>query len=182
MDEFDPVLTEIDRLIQFSRLKEIEFIMGTDARERRHEIRGALKRLPPGAYLLGTGPSTVGIIALDTDEVVLGRPPTIIEGPSERIADHYAMDTLYFTPREVSRMHAKLVTQMVQSAAHHLLIDLGSTCGTFVNQIRVNPDGEGILLEHGDVISLGPSRTSTYMYFRVTRARVNGDDESTRIS
>lgn len=168
MGEFDPILLEIDRLIQLSRLKEVEFIMSTDIGERIHEIAGALRRLPPGAYLLGTGPSTVGIISLDTDQVVLGRPPTIIEGPTERIADHYATDTLYFAPREVSRTHAKLVTELTPSGAHHHLIDLHSTCGTFVNQVRVNPDGDGVLLEHGDVISLGPSRTSTYVYYRVT--------------
>ena len=167
MDDTDPILLEIDRLIRLSRLREIEFIMGTDRTERVREIRGALRHLRPGAYLLGTGPSTVGIIPLNGREVVLGRRPTVLEEPSKSIADYSAADTLYFVPREVSRAHARVTLELVGEDTQNILSDLHSTCGTFVNDDQVDPEGIGVILKHGDVISLGPSRTSTYIYYEV---------------
>jgi pSer/pThr/pTyr-binding forkhead associated (FHA) protein len=182
MDEPDPILEEIDRLIRLSRLKEIEYIMSTDVSERLHEIRAALKRLQPGAYLLGTGPSTVGIVSLNTDEVVLGRPATVIESTSASGPDHYATDTLFFVPREVSRNHAKVIRQTVDHGVQHIVVDLNSTCGTFVNDARVGTDGAGTLLRHGDIVSLGPSRTSTYVYYRATVRRDTADIGESAVS
>ena len=165
--EDDPLLLSIDKLIRLSRLKEIEFIMSHDRAERLRGIRAALRRLQPGQYLLGTGPSTVGIIPLDNRDVVLGRPPTLLEAPCEDKPDHWAIDTLYFVPREVSRAHAKLIADPTDSGLHHRLIDLNSTCGTFLNQTKLQTGGPGAPLRHGDVISLGPSQTSTYVYYHV---------------
>jgi pSer/pThr/pTyr-binding forkhead associated (FHA) protein len=167
MDEIDPIFLEIDRLIRQSRLKEIEFIMSMDASERVYEMKAALERLGPGEYLLGTGPSTVGIVPLNGRDVVLGRPPTMVEGPARDPADCCAADTLYFVPREISRTHAKIVRQTGSFGVRHLLIDLNSTCGTFVNEMPVDPHGPGAILSHGDVVSLGPSQTNTYVYYRV---------------
>jgi hypothetical protein len=166
MDEVDPIFFEIDRMIRHSRLKEIEFIMSTDVTERVREITTALDRLGPGEYLLGTGPSTVGIVPLNVQNVVLGRPPTIVEGPSKELADCCAVDTLYFVPREISRTHAKVMRQTGIAGVRHILIDLNSTCGTFVNEMPVDPNGAGVVLQHGDIISLGPSQTSTYVYYK----------------
>lgn len=168
MDEADPLFVTIDKLIRLSRLKELEFIMNSDQTDRVHEIRSALRRLEPGQYLVGTGPSTVGIIALDSQEIVLGRPPTVLEPPSASSPDYWATDTLYFVPREVSRRHARITTRVTDAGPRYVLHDLNSTCGTFVNDTQVDPSSGGILLEHGDVISLGPSRTSTYVYYEVT--------------
>ena len=169
MDEHDPILEEIDKLIRLSRLKEIEYIMGTDVSERIHEIRMALQRLRRGAYLLGTGPSTVGIVSLNTEEVVLGRPPTIMEEAVASGPDTYATDTIFFVPREVSRNHAKVVRRTSGAEPTHVVIDLNSTCGTFVNDVRIEAGDAGLVLQHGDIISLGPSRTSTYVYYRAKR-------------
>lgn len=165
MDDNDPIVFEIDRLIRSSHLREIEFIMDMDRAERIREIRSALRRLGPGGYLLGTGPSTVGIIPLNRGEVVLGRPPTVLEDPAVSIADYTAVDTLYFVPREVSRTHAKVTTERLGDEVRHVLTDLHSTCGTFVNDNQVDPDGIGVILRHADIISLGPSRASTYIYY-----------------
>jgi hypothetical protein len=182
MGEIDPILLEIDRLIRLSRLKELEFIMSTDTVERMQEITAALEHLGSGEYLLGTGPSTIGIVPLNAREVVLGRPPTVLETPSESVADYCAVDTLYFVPREVSRLHAKILRQSgnLGNGPRHILIDLKSTCGTFVNEVLVDPNGTGVVLRHGDVISLGPSQTSTYVYYKAAPAprRVNGNGET----
>lgn len=174
MDESNSLFVTIDKVIRLSRLKELEFIMSSDQTERVREIRAALRRLEPGQYLIGTGPSTVGIIALNNREIVLGRPPTVLEPPSASAPDYWATDTLYFVPREVSRKHARIALRAVNGGFCHVLIDLHSTCGTFVNDRQVDPDGTGIVLRHGDVISLGPSRTSTYVYYEATRS-ANGE-------
>ncbi|MDI9433836.1 MAG: FHA domain-containing protein [Sedimentisphaerales bacterium] len=167
MDETDPLFVTIDKLIRISRLKEIEFIMGSDRADRIYEIQTALRRLEPGHYLLGTGPSTVGIIHLDDQDIVLGRPSTILEPPSAATPDYWATDTLYFVPREVSRNHVRVALRITDAGPRRVACDLNSTCGTFVNDTQVDPGGPGIALEHGDIISLGPSRISTYVYYEV---------------
>ncbi len=177
MDDINPLLLSIDKLIRLARLKEIEFIMSSDQGMRLKEIGAALQRLSAGQYLLGTGPSTAGIIPLDSHEIVLGRPPTVLEPPSESTADHWATDTLYFVPREVSRAHARVVAHVTEPGVQHRVTDLNSTCGTFVNESQVDPGDPGVLLAHGDIISLGPSRTSTYVYYRV-ESPTNGDAHS----
>ena len=168
MTEIDPILLKLDEQISLSRLKEVAFIVNTDLGERVSKMAKALKQLRPGAYLLGTGPSTVGIIPLVTDEVVLGRSATILEKPPELIVDRPAADTLYFVPREVSRTHAKVMRRRTGSDVQYAVIDLESTCGTFINGIRVDANDGGFALSHGDVLSLGPSQTSTYIFYAVS--------------
>ncbi|KPK43064.1 MAG: hypothetical protein AMJ65_06895 [Phycisphaerae bacterium SG8_4] len=166
----DPILLEIDKLITGSRLKELAFIADTDITERIYKMDAVLKELKPGAYLLGTGSTTVGIIPLTVDEVALGRSPTALEEPGDAIIDYAATDTMYFAPREVSRSHAKVIRRITGSRLEYVVVDTQSTCGTFVNGMRVDPAGDGVVLFHGDVLSLGPSQTSTYMFYTVETA------------
>lgn len=182
MDAIDPILLQIEQLIRLSRFREIEFILSTDAEERVREIATAIGRLQSGGYLLGTGPATVGIIPLHAREVVLGRPPTTLEPPPERMADYCAVDTLYFVPREISRIHAKVVQRTDGLETRHVLIDMHSTCGTFINGIAVRPGGAGITLRRGDVISLGPSQTNTYVYYRVGQKGIRDTPEVRKMS
>ncbi|GAH35396.1 unnamed protein product, partial [marine sediment metagenome] len=70
-----------------------------------------------------------------------------------------------------SRTHAKIIRKVSNSDVQFIVIDLESTCGTFVNGSRVEPGDEGITLSHGDIVSLGPSQISTYVFYIV-------DDES----
>jgi hypothetical protein len=163
----DPILLEIDKLITGSRLREVAFIAGTDVTERICKMDTVLKELKPGAYLLGTGSTTVGIIPLTVDEVVLGRSATALEKPTDAIIDYAATDTLYFAPREVSRSHARVIRRIFGSETEYVVADMNSTCGTFVNGTSVDPDDRGIVLSHGDVLSLGPSQMSTYMFYVV---------------
>ena len=167
MHEIDPILLKLDKLISLSRLKDIAFIVSTDLAERISTMAIVLKQLRPGAYLLGTGPSTVGIIPLTVDEVVLGRSATILEKPTDTVIDFAAADTVYFVPREVSRTHAKVVRKVSNTDVHFIVVDLESSCGTFVNGSRVEPSDEGMELSHGDIVSLGPSQISTYVFYIV---------------
>ncbi len=161
MSEVDPIFIKLDQLISISRLHEMALIMNLDRRERIARMMLVIRQLRQGAYLLGTGPSTVGIIPLTVDEVVLGRAATPAEKPAETVVDYFVADTMYFGPCEVSRVHAKIV----RNGDVYTLLDLNSTCGTFANGEPVLPDGDGQPLSHGDVLSLGPSQISTYMFF-----------------
>lgn len=169
MNEIDLILLKLDKLISLSRLNELAFIVGTDLKQRLSKMAAVLGQLPSGAYLLGTGPSTVGIIPLTVDEVVLGRSATILEKPTDAVIDYAVADTLYFVPREVSRAHAKVVRRETNSDIEYVAMDLESTCGTFVNGTRIAPAAEGVALSHGDVLSLGPSQISTYMFYMVDK-------------
>lgn len=168
MNEIDPILLKLDKLISLSRLKEIAFIVSTDLTARISKMAAVLKQLRLGAYLLGTGPSTVGIIPLTVDEVVLGRSATVLEEPTDAVIDYAAADTTYFVPREVSRAHAKVIRHATGSKVEYMVVDLESTCGTFVNGARVEPGSEGVVLSHADVLSLGPSQISTYVFYTVS--------------
>ena len=81
------------------------------------------------------------------------------------VIDFTVADTLYFILREVSRTHAKVIRRRANSDVEFILKDVQSTCGTYVNGNHVDPNEDGILLSHGDVISLGPSLISTYMFY-----------------
>jgi pSer/pThr/pTyr-binding forkhead associated (FHA) protein len=164
MADIAPIILKIDQLISLSRLNELAAIMNTDRTDRLARIIAATDQLKPGAYLLGTGPATTGIIPLTVEEVVIGRAATPLEKPSDGIADYTVADTLYFGPRETSRLHARIVRRWTESVPIYVLMDMGSTCGTFVNGHRLE-GASGHTLVHGDVISLGASQVSTYVFF-----------------
>ncbi len=164
MAKVDPIILKIDQLISLSRLNELAAIMNTDRSDRLAHIMAAMQQLRPGAYLLGTGPATTGIIPLTVEEVVIGRAATPVEKPSDGIADYAVADTVYFGPRETSRLHAKVLRRWRESIPTFVLLDMGSTCGTFVNGQRLEGDS-GHVLAHGDVVSLGASQVSTYVFF-----------------
>lgn len=165
MTEIDPILFKMDKLISLSRLREMAFIMSTDIVQRVARMANVLERLRSGAYLLGTGPSTIGIIPLTVDEVVLGRSATILEEPSKTVIDYAASDTLYFVPREVSKTHAKVIRITTDSEVEYQVVDLQSTCGTFVNGTCIDTGDTGLPLSHGDILSLGPSQINTYVFY-----------------
>ena len=166
MADIDPIYMRMDELISLSRLQELALIVNSDRAERIARMMLVLSALQPGAYLLGTGPSTVGIIPLTVDEVVFGRLATPIEQPSETVVDYAVVDTLYFGPCEVSRVHAKVVRRNAHHGIRYAVVDLGSSRGTFVNGQAVAPDGDGTTIKHGDVLSLGPSQINTYMFYQ----------------
>lgn len=170
MGHIEQAAAKMDSLIGMSRLQELAVIVGLDRQARIAKLAEALTRLRPGAYLLGTGPSTVGVFLLSVEEVVLGRMATPGEEPSGQVVDFVVNDCLYLAPHEVSRAHAKIARQVDSGGVSYRLTDLRSTCGTFVNGEQLQPSVEGRVLSHGDVISLGPRQVSTYMFF-VAEAR-----------
>ena len=165
MDEIEMAAHFIDQAITRSRLNSLAVMLSLDCSQRVTRIAQALKLLPPGAYLLGTGPSTVGIIPLSVDEVILGRCATPSESHSDTIVDYTVADTAYFTPHEVSRVHAKVVRHQGSNGPEYALVDLSSRGGTFVNGRQLEENIESTL-SPGDALSLGPNQVSTYIFWK----------------
>ncbi|MBC8372938.1 MAG: FHA domain-containing protein [Planctomycetes bacterium] len=167
MKNLRAIAKKADHAIISSRLNSFAVMMTTDRTQRLTRISAVLKKLPEGAYLIGTGPSTVGIIPLTVEEVVLGRSATPLEEPADTVVDYEIGDTMYLGPHEVSRVHAKILRTRDSRGLEFSICDLESTCGTFVNGEQIDDKGVGRHLSHGDAISMGPSHTSTYLYVEV---------------
>lgn len=170
MKDVQAVTHKVDQAIIKSRLNSLTIMMMTDRSERLRRIATVLQRLPNGVYLIGTGPSTVGIIPVTVEEVVLGRAATPLEKPADGVVDYEVSDTMYLGPHEVSRLHAKVRRIREGTGWTVTAFDLGSTCGTFVNGEQIGGETEGKRLSHGDVIALGASHTSTYLVVEVDDA------------
>ena len=163
MNDLRTTAEKIDQTIIRSRLSSLAVMMRTDHSERLARIVAALNALPRGAYLVGTGPSTVGIIPLSVEEVVLGRSATPLEKSADTVVDYEIDDAMYLGPYEVSRVHAKIVRIQGSRGWEYTVCDLGSRCGTYVNGERIDAEGSHCSLSHGDLVSLGSSHTSTYL-------------------
>ena len=159
------IAADVDRLVLESRLRDLALVAQTDRGDRVGAIAAVISKLRPGGYLIGCGPYSCGILPLTVDEVVLGRPPSPLESLPDSVADYTLNDAVWMLPREASRIHAKITRYHCDdSTVEYCILDLASTCGTFVNGTRIDSDEGGQLLEHGDVISLGPSQINTYVF------------------
>lgn len=167
MSELRTIADKVDQAIIKSRLNSLAVMMTTDRTQRLTRISAVLTKLAKGAYLIGTGPSTVGIIPLTVEEVVLGRAATPLEKPADAVVDYEIGDAMYLGPHEVSRVHAKILRTQGDSGWEFSVCDLGSQCGTFINGERIDGEGACRALSHGDAISMGASHTSTYLYIEV---------------
>ena len=165
MDDLTALADRIDQQIVKSRLNAVASVMMTDRTARVEVIGKTLALLGPGAYLLGTGPSTSGIYPLSVDEAILGRSATPAEEPRDVAVDFLVSDAVYFSPQEVSRVHAKIVRKNAEAGPQYRLFDLNSTRGTFVNGDIMGGSANGRALKSGDVISLGSGNVSTYVFF-----------------
>lgn len=180
MNELGHIVDRLDSVITRARLNAIALMLTTDRSERLLRMAAALQKLPPGGYLLGAGPSTVGIIPLSVDEVVLGRSSTPLETPSETLVDYAVADTMYFTPMEVSRAHARVCRRREGAETFFTVEDMDSTCGTFVNGEELPAEAGPHELQPGDVISLGPNQISVYLFYVASEASdtENADSET----
>ena len=167
MSNLRAIAETVDHAVIKSRLNALAAMMMTDRADRLKRIAMSLSKLKPGAYLVGTGPSTTGIIPLTVEEVARGRSATPVEVPADVVVDYQVDDTMYLGPYEVSRVHAKVMREEARSGWQFSVCDIGSQCGTFVNGEALDNDGDERVLCHGDVISLGSSHTSTYLFILI---------------
>jgi hypothetical protein len=158
---------KIDSLGRAARVQDLALMIGQPEAERVQRVATVIQKLESGTYLLGSGPYTQGVYSIMADEVVLGRLATSLEQPLNKPIDIFCQDVVCLTPREVSRYHAT-IQRVGDIYRTYYISDLGSTCGTFLNGKRLQPDKAnemlGTKLSHGDVISLGPSQVNTYVF------------------
>ena len=164
----------VDRLSRTARLQDLLLLLSQSESQRIGSIATVLDGIGPGTFLIGTGPYTQGVYSLMADEIILGRLATPLEKPLDKPVDVFCQDVPCLTPREVSRYHAKIF-RLGDTKKKHFITDLGSTCGTFVNNVRLechgDPKDPAIELSQGDVISLGPSHVNTYLFVVLDKAQ-----------
>jgi pSer/pThr/pTyr-binding forkhead associated (FHA) protein len=140
---------------------------------RIQRLQAVLDHLDPGVYLVGAGPYTQGVYSLMYDEIVVGRLATVLEKPLDQAVDVFVNDATCLTPREVSRVHCAIYRREGVTKHDYWLIDRGSTCGTFLNDVKLEPpkseDPDEVYrvsrsLSDGDLISLGPSLVNTFIF------------------
>ena len=133
-------------------------------------LEKTLLRLPAGYYLLGLGPYNAGLVRLDFDELLIGREVPEFIGVGMPVSSPDA-----FLNTEVSRLHAKLFRLLLGLAPEYRLVDMRSTCGTYLNgdPIPAPDDLAGVSeqdcsrpLRSGDFFSLGPSAVNLFLFFQ----------------
>lgn len=134
-----------------------------------------LLRLPSGHYLLGLGPYNAGLVKLDFEELLLGREVPEFIGVGMPVSGFRVSSPEAFLNVEVSRIHAKLMRRVMGGDPQYRLVDMRSTCGTYVNGEAIPvPDDLGgateedcaATLRSGDFFSLGPSAVNLFLFFQ----------------
>jgi len=159
-------MTLIDLIAQLhiqTRLRDLERVVLIPEDKRKARLTMALGTLPAGAYLVGAGPYTAGVIPLSVGEVILGRYATPLEQPGDKVIDYDVADSLFLGPVEVSRCHCTVRCRKSDNDVSVTVQDKGSTAGTFVNKKRINASPHQEELKHGDILSLGGSGIACYV-------------------
>jgi hypothetical protein len=162
--------SKAEKLNRTARLQDMALFFGQSERERILRVAKVLESLAPGTYLIGTGPYTQGVYSAMADEIVFGRLATPVEEPLDKPVDVFCQDIPSLMPREVSRCHA-MIYRIGDTCKTSILKDLGSTCGTFLNGVKLACDEKEseppAKLASGDVISLGPSHVNSYLFVEI---------------
>jgi len=162
-----------ERLSVAARLNDVAFFMRAGEASRVQNVKAVLEHLDHGVYLVGAGPYTQGVYSLMCDEVVIGRLSTVLEQPLEQPVDVFVNDAATLTPREVSRLHCAIYRREGVVKHDYWLIDRKSTCGTFLNDQKLEaPKTEeedeirrvSRALSDGDIISLGSSLVNSFIF------------------
>lgn len=171
--ELDCIAVKIEQLEITARLYDLALFTKDGDKARAQKIRAVLSRLDPGVYLIGAGPYTQGVHSLMCDEVVIGRFATVLEKTLDCPVDVFVNDAATLAPREVSRVHCAIYRKEGVTKHDYWIIDRGSTCGTYVNQERLEApsakDSDDFRLAsralvNGDVISLGSSMINSFVF------------------
>jgi len=154
----------IDSLLRATRLNDLDLLMQSGLDERMNAISATLRILDPAAYLIGCGPYNCGLFRLSRERTVVGRESWATESSGAGRVDIVLRDGITLGPREVSRRHLMIEARPCGAESVHFLADLGSTCGTYLNGIRVPPGESGQPLADLDVVSLGPSQVNVFAF------------------
>lgn len=170
----DDIYSAICREALESRQRDLTTFVDNGMAGMSLRLEKTLLKLPSGHFLLGLGPYNAGLVKLDFDELLIGREVPEFIGIGMPVTGFRVSSPDAFLNTEVSRLHAKLIRQRSGETPRYVLVDMRSTCGTYLNgdAIPVPDDLEGISeddcarpLRSGDFFSLGPSAVNLFLFF-----------------
>lgn len=170
----DDLYSAICREALESRQRDVMSFVDNGMTGMSTRLEKTLIRLPEGHYLLGLGSYNAGLVRLDFDELLIGREVPEFIGVGMPVSGFRVSSPDAFLNTEVSRLHAKLVRRQANDGPHYLLVDMRSTCGTYLNGDLVpKPDDLAGISEEdcarpllsGDFFSLGPSAVNLFLFF-----------------
>lgn len=170
----DDLYSAICREALESRQRDVMSFVDNGMSGMSNRLGKTLLKLPEGHYLLGLGPYNAGLVKLDFDELLLGREVPEFIGVGMPVSGFRVSSPDAFLNTEVSRLHAKLLRKLLHDGAQYRLIDMRSTCGTYLNgdPLPVPDDLSGVSeddcalpLKSGDFFSLGPSAVNLFLFF-----------------
>ena len=171
----DDIYSAICREALESRQRDVMSFVDNGMAGMSTRLEKTLLRLPSGYFLLGLGPYNAGLVKLDFDELLIGREVPEFIGVGMPVSGFRVSSPDAFLNVEVSRLHAKVVRHGEKSHLLYRLIDMRSTCGTYLNgdPIPVPDDLGGASeeecardLKSGDFFSLGPSAVNLFLFFQ----------------
>ena len=171
----DDLYSAICREALESRQRDVMSFVDNGMAGMSARLEKTLLKLPSGHYLLGLGPYNAGLVKLDFDELLIGREVPEFIGVGMPVSGFRVSTPDAFLNVEVSRLHAKLFRRRPVSAPDYRLVDMRSTCGTYLNgdRIPVPDDLDGSTeddcaarLTSGDFFSLGPSNVNLFLFFQ----------------
>jgi pSer/pThr/pTyr-binding forkhead associated (FHA) protein len=171
----DDLFSAICREALESRQRDVMTFVDNGMTGMSSRLEKTLLRLSSGHYLLGLGPYNAGLVKLDFEELLLGREVPEFIGVGMPVSGFRVSSPDAFLNTEVSRLHAKVVRHRPPAGTEYRLVDMHSTCGTYLNgeAIPVPDELAGISeedvaapLRSGDFFSLGPSAVNLFLFFQ----------------
>lgn len=170
----DDIFSAICREAFDSRQRDVSSFADAGFHSISERLERRILNLENGHYLLGLGPYNAGLVKMDYDELLLGREVPEFIGVRVPVGGFRISTPDAFLNVEVSRLHAKIVRRGPDAEPNFTLVDLRSTCGTYLNGDEIpKPDIEGASeeacaqpLKSGDFFSLGPSAVNLFLFFQ----------------
>jgi len=170
----DDIFSAICREALESRQRDVSSFADAGLRSISDRLERRILHLADGHYILGLGPYNAGLVRMDYEELLLGREVPEFIGVGMPVGGFRVSAPEAFLTVEVSRIHAKITRRGTESEPTYRIVDLRSTCGTFVNGDELpKPDLEGPTeeecardLRSGDFFSLGPSAVNLFLFFQ----------------
>ena len=170
----DDLFSAICREALESRQRDVSTFANEGLRTISDRLERRILRLPDGHFVLGLGPYNAGLVRMEYEELLLGREVPQFIGVGMPVGGFRVSTPEGFLNVEVSRVHAKISRRGTESEPVFRLVDLRSTCGTYLNGEELpKPDIEGPSeedcsreLRSGDFFSLGPSAVNLFLFFQ----------------
>ena len=170
----DDIYSAICREALESRQRDVMSFVDNGMTGMSTRLEKTLLRLPSGYFLLGLGPYNAGLVKLDFEELLIGREVPEYIGVGMPVSGFRVSTPDAFLNVEVSRLHAKVFRRQEGDGLRYRLVDMRSTCGTYLNgdPVPAPDDLSGVSeedcareLKSGDFFSLGPSAVNLFLFF-----------------